>query len=130
MKRKLAVLLVAVMAMVCLAGCSGEGKLTEDDLKFYDAEGNVLRDLLETTDKIMMSYEYPREPEYTARGITIGNTEEEVKEAYKDLSALMEVEEKENGLKHIIYEDEKGKITFVIDANEEVMAFLVMRNDR
>lgn len=82
MRRRIGMMLAAILALACLVGCS-EGGLSDRDFMIYDENGNVTKKMEDTAEgyHIMAT----KEGEYTSRKIGVGSTEEELKEAYGDI---------------------------------------------
>ena len=111
MKRKLAIILAAVMALVCLAGCSGSS-LTEDDFAFYDDSGEKLR-FTEYDSGVKTSRAH--DTDQTSRGIKLGSTLEDVKKAYADVWGSVKIKEVEGSK---LYTFQKDKMTLLIGIPE------------
>ena len=85
MRRRIGMMLAAILALACLVGCS-EGGLSDRDFMIYDENGNVTKKMEDTAEgyHIMAT----KEGEYTSRKIGVGSTEEELKEAYGDIDPV------------------------------------------
>ena len=86
MKRKIGIGLVIVMMLAGLVGCAA-GKLEEEDFKLYDKDGKEL----EIWEDMATNFKTQNadEGDHTSRGIVVGSTLEELKEAYKDVWNLV-----------------------------------------
>ena len=89
MKRKIAIVLAVAMAAacLCLAGCSKT--LEDEDFQLYDKDGNVI-ELYEEPNGYKTATIRNEDGGSTSRGIKIGSTLEEVKEAYSDVWGTVE----------------------------------------
>ena len=113
MKRKIAIVLAVAMtaACLCLAGCSG-ANLTEEDFVFYDENGNEKEFWEYDTGVKTRSAD---DDSYTSRGIKLGSSLEEVKEAYADVWGAVQIQELEGSK---FYQFQKDKMTLLINIPE------------
>ena len=115
MKRKLAIILAAVMAMVCLAGCSG-ATLEDKDFQLYDYDGNIL-ELNEDPNGWKTLSIGEGDEGVTSRGIKVGSTLEEVKKAYGDVWGSVEAKS---------YDDDNFSTTYSFRKDKMKLSILVV----
>ena len=117
MERKIGIGLVIVMLLAaCLVGCAA-GKLEEEDFLIYDKEGKEIKFCPEDIEMMYTRTYDAEEGESTSRGIHLGSTVEELKEAYKDVLGSAKIRERDGGNTSYYWSQDKRSLMIFVDEN-------------